>query len=99
MPGKEINFKERADSKTVSTLLAMLKPLYFLWIKTSFVLGWLNVRLILFIIYYFVVTPLGLIAKICRVNFLDTRIETDKPTYWRVKSANGSGSSDYNRQF
>lgn len=41
----------------------LLKPLAFLWFGFSKVLGWLTSRIVLFVIFWGLVTPMGLIRK------------------------------------
>jgi len=49
----------------VSLLIpVLLKPLAFVWFGLSKALGWVTSRILLFIIFYSVVTPMGLIRKL-----------------------------------
>ena len=41
----------------------LLKPLAFLWFEFSKLLGWVMSRIVLFVIFYGLVTPVGLIRK------------------------------------
>lgn len=76
-----------------------LKPIYFLWMKLAFILGWINTRLILIIIFYLVFTPIGILMKIFRIVLLDLKIEKDKSSYWRKKELKEFTPLDYERQF
>jgi hypothetical protein len=42
----------------------LLKPLAFLWFGFSKALGWLTSRIVLFVIFWGMVTPMGLIRKL-----------------------------------
>ena len=48
-------------------------------------LGWINTRLILFIIFYLVFTPIGLVMRLFGVDLLDKKIDKNKNSYWRRK--------------
>jgi hypothetical protein len=80
-------------------LPVILKPVYIGWMKLAFVLSWFNTRLLLILIFYLVFTPLGLAAKLFGVDFLDRRVEKDKPSYWRKREAAVFKKENYERQF
>jgi len=81
------------------TLPALLKPIYILWMRMAFVLGWINTRLILFILFYLVFTPIGLVMRLFRVDLLDKKIDKNKDSYWRKKEKIEFNPSNYERQF
>ena len=41
-----------------------LKPVYIVWMRFGMVMGWINTRLILGIIFYIMFTPIALILKL-----------------------------------
>ena len=55
----------------------LLKPLQKLWMTLAVLLGWLMTRIILIILFYLVVTPIGLLAKICGKDFLNRKFNRD----------------------
>ena len=59
-----------------------LKIVYKYWMTAALVMGFFISRLILSILFYFVVTPIGLTAKLFGKDFLDRKIEKDKSSYW-----------------
>ncbi len=81
------------------TLPALLKPIYIFWMKLAFILGWINTRLILFILFYLVFTPIGLVMRLFRIDLLDRKIEKNKESYWRKKERSGFSPLNYQRQF
>jgi len=85
----------------VSALLipGYLKPLYSLWMKFAFILAWVNTRLILFVLFYLVFTPLGLVMRILGVDALDRKIDRNKDSYWKKKEKKEFSLSAYRRQF
>lgn len=42
----------------------LLSPVYRGWIKLSMVLGFINSKILLFIIFYIIIAPMGLVARI-----------------------------------
>ena len=81
------------------TLPALLKPIYILWMRLAFVLGWINTRLILFIIFYLVFTPTGIVMKLFGVDLLDKKIDKNRESYWRGKEKGDSSLLTYERRF
>lgn len=76
-----------------------LKPVYIGWMKLAFVLGWINTRLILIILFYLVFTPISIIVRILRIDLLDRRFKKNEVSYWKKKETIGFGPSSYERQF
>lgn len=62
----------------------LLTPLNKLWFKFGLFLGRLISPLIMGLIFFFVVTPIGLIMKILRKDLLNLRFNKS-PSYWIKK--------------
>jgi len=62
-----------------------LLPLYRLWVKFAMALAWFNTRLLLAMVFYLVITPFGLVARLLGKDLLDQRIDRDAKTYWKEK--------------
>lgn len=67
----------------------LLTPLKILWIKLGHFLGNIISPLILSIIYFFVVTPTGLLMRLFRKDILRLK-KNNKSTYWENKNSNNS---------
>lgn len=65
-----------------------LKQAYKVWMAAAFAIGWPVSRIILFILFYFLLTPIGFLARIFGKEFLDTDFRKKKESYWIPKSAN-----------
>ncbi len=65
---------------------ARLVPLYRLWMGLAVVLGALVSRLLLALVFYLTVTPIGLLARMAGKDFLDLR-RGDRPSYWQRRPA------------
>ena len=78
---------------------AVLKPIYIVWMKLAFILGWVNTRLLLCIIFYSLFTPFAMAAKLFRKDPLDRKIEKEKESYWGKKEDKPFCPADYERLF
>jgi hypothetical protein len=68
------------------------------WMKFGHVLGWINTRIILTVLFALVVTPIGAVARLFR-DPLDRRLNDDKPTYWLPRKSAPGRPEAYERQF
>ncbi len=62
-----------------------LKLIYNPWMKLGNILGWINTRIILGFIFFFVMTPIGLILKFVKHDPLNRTLDKNIPTY-KIKS-------------
>lgn len=80
-------------------LPGVLKPVYRLWMGIAFCLGWVNTRIILMLVYYLAVTPIGLMMRLLRKDILNLRLEKDARTYWLKREIRNSAKESYERIF
>ena len=64
----------------------LLSPLNKIWFRLGILLGKLISPLIMGIIFFLVVTPIGLIMKIIKKDLLNLKFRKDKETYWIEKT-------------
>ena len=62
-------------------LPVVLKPVYRIWMKVGHVLGWVNTRIILGIIFYGLFTPMGLIRRALGKDSMRRALVQDTDTY------------------
>lgn len=74
-----------------------LSSIYKVWMGLAFALGWIMSRVLLIILFYFVLTPIGFIAKIVGKKFLDIDYNTKKDSYWVIRSSDKK--SDYSKMY
>ncbi|EKD28080.1 MAG: hypothetical protein ACD_79C00437G0001 [uncultured bacterium] len=67
-------------------------------IKLGNVLGWINLRIIIFILFVLVITPMALIMKIIGKKTLDNRIDKTVSSYWKEYEGKLT-PEQFNRQF
>lgn len=61
--------------------MKFLKTLYKGWMKFAHALGWVNTRIILTLVYYFVFTPLALIFRVVGKDPMNRKLQLVE-TYW-----------------
>lgn len=77
----------------------LLKPIHAVLMRVGLVMTWIVSRLVLFIIFYFLLTPIGLIIRLFGTDLLDRKIDKHKESYWRIKEKNTIGTAGYEKQF
>ena len=75
----------------------LLKPIYIVWMRLAFILGWINTRLILIILFYLVFTPLALLMRLFKIDLLERK--NKDITYWKKKEKIDFNISNYERRF
>lgn len=81
------------------TVPILLKPVYIIWMRLAYILAWINTRLILFILFYVIFTPIGVGIRLFGVDLLNRKIEKNKESYWIPKEKKEFNPLDYERQF
>ena len=74
-----------------------LKPIYWVWMTFATILGWFMTRVILCLLFYAVITPIGLIARSIGKQFLNLKMDHSKQSYWNMKTV--ETSKNYEKQF
>ena len=78
---------------------SVLKPVNKVWMTLALILGWFTSRVILTILFYLVLTPIGFIAKIFGKRFLSLNIDGEEKSYWEKREERLPGITEYERQF
>ena len=77
----------------------LLKPLNRIWMSLAIVLGYFMSRVILTILFYLVLTPIALLAKLVGKKFMILKYDKSAKTYWEKRSIIQKKQIDYERQF
>ena len=77
----------------------ILKPLYMIWMAFAVILGWFMTRLTLMILFYFVITPIGLLGKLFGYNFLENNFNLSANSYWNLRDSKSEINQGYEKQF
>ena len=75
-----------------------LKPIYFVWMIFAAILGWIMTRVILSMVFYLIMTPIGLITRLLGEDFLKLK-KMDSESYWNSRDTNYENNQDYEKQF
>ena len=75
----------------------ILKPIYWVWMVFATILGWFMTRVILSLLFYAVLTPIGLIARLFGKQFLGLKMDGSKQSYWSMRKV--ETSKNYEKQF
>ena len=80
-------------------LPVLLKPIHKMWMTLAILVGWFVTRLIMIILFYLVVTPIGLLTRLCGKDFLDTQFKKNVNSYWIPRKTITLDKTNYERQF
>ena len=76
----------------------ILKPIYWVWMIFATILGWIMTRVILSLLFYMILTPIGLISRLFGKQFLELKWNKTDSTYWNYRSKRLNRES-YEKQF
>jgi len=76
----------------------ILKPIYIIWMVFAVILGWIMNRVILMLLFYILITPIGILARVFGKDFLELN-KPDKYTYWNYRNSDIELNQDYEKQF
>ena len=76
-----------------------LKPIYWVWMTFATILGWFMTRVILSLLFYVILSPIGLIARLFGKQFLDLKWNKTDSTYWNYHSKSIFEKEKYEKQF
>ena len=76
-----------------------LAPVFRVFTKVAHAIGWFNTRVILVLVYYLILTPIGLIMKLFRKDPLNRRLDKNAQTYWIKRTHFASSKEALEKQF
>jgi hypothetical protein len=75
------------------------KPIYQVWMTFANMIGWIMTRVVLAILYYLVVMPIGIAARLFGKQFLELKWERTQTSYWNLRETDTIEKRDYEKQF
>ncbi len=75
-----------------------VRPVFVALMVINYPIGWVVTHVVMALIFYLVVTPLGVIMKLCGRDPLERRFDPSAKTYWKPRRSE-TDSSRYFRQF
>ncbi len=76
-----------------------LKWVYIIWMGVAFVLGFVMAHVILTLLFFLMITPIGLIARAFGKDFLSLKLDPKAATYWIKRERKPRSAAEYERQF
>lgn len=77
----------------------ILKHLNKIWMSLAIILGFFMSRVILTILFYLILTPIGILAKLVGKKFMILKYDKSANTYWEKRTIIHKKPIDYERQF
>ena len=77
----------------------ILEPVYWIWMIFATILGWIMTRIILSILFYVILTPIGLISRLFGKQFVELRWDKSNDSYWNFRSNENLKKENYEKQF
>ncbi len=78
---------------------SVLKPVYWMWMIFGIILGWFMTRVILSLLFYIIITPIGLTLRFFGKQFLELRWDKSKESYWNFRTNEHLKKENYEKQF
>ena len=78
---------------------SVLKPAYKVWMTIAHVLAWVNTRILISLIFFLVITPIGFVMRLIKGDLLGEKFHSDSDTYWTETEAPESIKEHCERQF
>jgi len=78
---------------------AWLTPLNWLWMKFGLLLSMIIAPVALGILFFVVIAPIGLVARLFGKDFLHLRRDASKSSYWMYRNPPGPEAESMKRQF
>ncbi len=79
--------------------IPVLRPFHKLWMMLALAMGFVMSRVILTLLFYLVLTPIGLLARLVGKKFMPLGFDKKVTTYWEKRTEIIKKQIDYDRQF
>ncbi len=76
-----------------------LRPVHRVWMSLAIVLGWFMTRVILSLLFFLGVTPIGVLGRLLGKKFLDVRMKDSRETYWIRREHGNESPERYEKQY
>lgn len=78
---------------------SVLRPVYRLWMLLAYFIGGIVSRVILTVLFYFVITPTGLLLRLLRKDILNQKFDRNLESYWVKKDYAGITRKQYRKMY
>jgi hypothetical protein len=80
------------------TIHRAVRPVFIALMVINYPIGWIVTHVVIALIFYLVVTPVGVIMRLCGRDPMERRFDPSVKTYWKPRRTDVD-SSRYFRQF
>lgn len=78
----------------------LFRTIYRFWVGLSVVLGYFISRIILTVLFFVVVMPIGFVMRLVGKDPMERKLDPDAPTYWKPREPEADTSIErYEKQF
>jgi hypothetical protein len=81
------------------TIPVILKPVYWIWMIITTIIGWVMTRIILSLVFYVILTPIGIFSRLLGKQFLGLHWDKSKNSYWNYNISKYPKKEIYEKQF
>ena len=74
---------------------SMLRPLEKAWMKLAYYLSIVMTTVILSLVYYLILTPIGLVMRMLGKDLLKKKLDRSQSSYWEPVHEDGPGSRPF----
>ncbi len=77
---------------------ALVRPVYVVWMGLAFPIGWTVSHVMMLAVYFLVLTPIGVVVRLCGRDPMQRRFDREAKSYWLPRSQR-KDLKNYFRQF
>lgn len=77
----------------------IFKPVHWIWMRIAAILSWMMTRVILSLLFYFILTPIAWIARLFGKRFLELKWDKTADTYWNYRQMEEFKDDSCEKQF
>ena len=77
----------------------LLRPVERVWMSIAGAMGWVMTRVVLTLLFYIAITPIGLLTRLAGKRFLDLGMDGEAESYWIRRSRTRRAREEYEKQF
>ncbi len=70
-----------------------------IWMGLAVIFGFFMSRIVLAVLFYVVITPIGIITRIFGKDILDQRIDRSAGSYWKMRNPAAKTKESYQNQY
>ena len=69
------------------------------WMIFAVILGWFMTKVILSLLFYLIITPIGLFLRIIGKDLLNLKEKKQQKSYWNMRNSEEEQNQNYEKQF